>query len=162
MPWCQHGLLIPRLVVHDMLPSYDDVIKGNMFRVTGHLCGEFTGCRGIPAKLPVTRSFDVFFDLQLNRRLGKRSWDWWFETPSRSSWSHCNGLPNVERSFDHYKDNTAEQPSLPNIYRWFQMITAKWSREFVGSLRTCWSISSGERKQIGNWNIQIFEANVTF
>ena len=27
---------------------YEDVIKGNIFRVTGLLCGEFTGDRGIP------------------------------------------------------------------------------------------------------------------
>ena len=39
---------------------------------------------------PVTRSFDVFFDLRLNKRLSKQSWGWWFETPSRPSWRHRN------------------------------------------------------------------------
>ena len=34
-----------------------------------------------PAQRPVTRSFDVYFDLRLNKRLGKQSWSWWFETP---------------------------------------------------------------------------------
>ena len=29
------------------------------------------------AQRPVTRSFDVFFDLRLNRRLSKQSWGWW-------------------------------------------------------------------------------------
>ena len=43
-----------------------------------------------PAQRPVTRSFDVFFDLRLNKRLSKHSWGSWFETPSRSSWHHCN------------------------------------------------------------------------
>ena len=43
-----------------------------------------------PSQRPVVRSFDVFFDLCLNKRLSKRSWGWWFETPSRSSWRHCN------------------------------------------------------------------------
>ena len=43
-----------------------------------------------PAQRPVTRSFDVFFNLCLNKRLSKQSWSWWFETPSRSSWRHCN------------------------------------------------------------------------
>ena len=33
-----------------------------------------------PAQRPVTRSFDVFFDLHLNKRLGKQSWGWWFKT----------------------------------------------------------------------------------
>ena len=56
--------------------------NGNTFRVTGHYCGEFTGDR--------TRSFDVFFDLHPNKRLSKQSWGWWFETPSRRLWRHCN------------------------------------------------------------------------
>ena len=43
-----------------------------------------------PAQRPVTRSFDAFFDLRLNKRLSKQSWGWWFETPSQSLWRHCN------------------------------------------------------------------------
>ena len=43
-----------------------------------------------PAQRPVTRSFDVFFDLRLNKRLSKQSWGWWFETTSRPSWLHIN------------------------------------------------------------------------
>ena len=43
-----------------------------------------------PAQRPVTRSFDVFFDLRLNKRLSKQSWGWWFETLSRSLWRHRN------------------------------------------------------------------------
>ena len=42
------------------------------------------------AQRPVTRSFGVFFDLRLNKRLSKESWGWWFETPSYSLWRHCN------------------------------------------------------------------------
>ena len=45
-----------------------------------------------PAQRPVTRSFDVFFDLRLNKRLSKQSWGWWFETPPCSLWRHCNEL----------------------------------------------------------------------
>ena len=43
------------------------------------------------AQRPVTRGFDVFFYLFLNKRLSKQSWGWWSETPSRSLWRHCNG-----------------------------------------------------------------------
>ena len=39
-----------------------------------------------PSQRPVTRSFDVFFDLRLNKRLNKQSRRWWFETPSRPLW----------------------------------------------------------------------------
>ena len=60
------------------------------FRVTGHLCGEFTGPGEFPAQRPVTRSFDVFFDLQPNKRLSKQWWGWWFETLSCLLWRHRN------------------------------------------------------------------------
>ena len=36
------------------------------------VAGEF------PPQRPVTRSFDVFFDLRLNKRLSKQLWGWWF------------------------------------------------------------------------------------
>ena len=45
-----------------------------------------------PTQGPVTRSFDVFFDPRLNKRLSKQPWGWWFDTPSWSSWRHCNYL----------------------------------------------------------------------
>ena len=67
--------------------------NGNIFRVTGPLCGEFTGDRWIPRTKPVTWSFDVSFDLHLNKRLSKQSWGWWFETPLHSLWRHRNGWP---------------------------------------------------------------------
>ena len=45
-----------------------------------------------PTQRPVTRSFDVFFDLHTNRRLSKQWWGWWFETLSRPLWRHRNDL----------------------------------------------------------------------
>ena len=41
---------------------------GNIFRVTGHLCEDFT----VPAQRPVTRSFAVFFDLRMYKRLSNK------------------------------------------------------------------------------------------
>ena len=49
------------------------------------VAGEF------PAQRPVTRSFDVFFDLRLNKRLSKQSWGWWSGTPPQSLWRQYNG-----------------------------------------------------------------------
>ena len=66
----------------------------NIFHVTGPLCGEFTGHGESTAQRPVTRSFDVFFDLGLNKQLSQKSWGWWFETPSRSLWRHSNDDKN--------------------------------------------------------------------
>ena len=41
-----------------------------------------------PTQRPVTPSFDVFFDLRLNKRLRKQSRGWWFETLSWPLWRH--------------------------------------------------------------------------
>ena len=56
------------------------------------ICADNSSVTGeFPAQRPVTRSFDVFFDLRLNKRLNKQWWGWWFETRSRPLWCHCNG-----------------------------------------------------------------------
>ena len=45
-----------------------------------------------PAQRPLTRSNDIFFELRLNKRLGKQHWGWWFEMPLRPLWRHCNEI----------------------------------------------------------------------
>ena len=72
---------------------HDDVtsLNGNIFRVTGHLCGEFTGPRWIPhTKASDTELWFFSFDLRLNKRLSKQSWGCWLETLSRPLWRHRN------------------------------------------------------------------------
>ena len=44
-----------------------------------------------PEQRPVTRGFDIFFDLRLNKRLSKQWWGWWLETQSCPLWRHRNG-----------------------------------------------------------------------
>ena len=61
-PFYTHMLLIYKNI---MMTSSN----GNIFRVTDPLCGEFTG--EFPTQRPVARSFDVYFDLCLNKRLSK-------------------------------------------------------------------------------------------
>ena len=57
------------------------------------LCAGNSPVTGVfSSQRPVTRSFDVFFDLPLNKRLSKQSWGWWFETPWRSLWRHWNDI----------------------------------------------------------------------
>ena len=70
------------LFAHSATLTHDDVIKWKHFP-------RYWACE-LPAQRPVTQGFDVFFDLRPNKRLSKQSWGWWFETPSRSSWRHCN------------------------------------------------------------------------
>ena len=54
--------------------------------------GEFT------AQRPVTRSFNIFFDLRPNKRLSKQSRCWWFEMPSRPLWRHYNVPRLIQRN----------------------------------------------------------------
>ena len=82
--------------------------NGNIFRVTGPLCGEFTGPGEFPTQRPVTRSFDVYFDLRLNKRLCKQSWGWWFETLLCPLWRHSN---------ETHKDT---------LYVWSSGVETKW------------------------------------
>ena len=69
---------------------HDDVIIMETFSSLLAICAGNSPAFGeFPAQRPVTRSFNVFFDLCLNKRLSKQSWSWWFETPSGSLW-RCN------------------------------------------------------------------------
>ena len=57
-----------------------------------------------PTQRPVTRSFDVFFDLRLNKQLSKQSWGWWFETPSCPLWRHRNVSSSMLKwNMNHYQ-----------------------------------------------------------
>ena len=89
-----------------------------------------------PAQRPVTRSFDVFFDLRLNERLSKRSWGWWCETPSRPLWRHSNA-PNVRcmLAYIHKKAlNRLHELELENslfdTYKYTSYMTrSRWSKK---------------------------------
>ena len=69
-----------------MMTSSNGDISVLLALCTGNspVTGEF------PLQRPVTRSFDVFFDLFLNKLLSKPSIRRWFETPSRSLLRYCN------------------------------------------------------------------------
>ena len=81
----RHGL------VTDVYAAIMTSSNGNIFRVTG-VCARNSPVTGeFPSQRPVTRSFDGLFHLRLNKRLSKRWRPRRSETPSRSSWRHCNG-----------------------------------------------------------------------
>ena len=72
---------------------YDDVIKWKHFPRLLAICAGNSPVPGeFPTQRPVTRSFDVYFDLRPEKRLSKQSWGWWFETLSHSLWRHRNGM----------------------------------------------------------------------
>ena len=64
--------------------------NGNIFRVTGHLCGEFIGPRWIPHTKAGDAELWCLLWSAPGWRLGKQSWGWWFETLSHSLWRHRN------------------------------------------------------------------------
>ena len=66
---------------------HDDAIKWKHFPRYRPFVRVFTGHRWIPR----TKASDAFSnDLRLIKRLSKQSWGWWYQTPSRSLWRHCN------------------------------------------------------------------------
>ena len=69
----------------------------NIFRVTALCAGKSPVTGEFPVRSPVARSFDVFFNLRLNKRLSKQSQGRWFETQSRSLWRHCNAIEKNAR-----------------------------------------------------------------
>ena len=71
-----------------------------------------------PTQRPVTWSFNVFFDLHLNKRLSKQSWGWWSETSTRPLWRNSN---------DHCR-------SLVLAYRYHE--SSKWCPAFGSNSET--------------------------
>ena len=104
--------------ISDLFPytSHDDVIKWK------HFLRHWPFVRGpgeLPAQRPVTRSFDVFFDLRLNKRLSKQPWGWWFETSLRRQyndellkWVHDDVI-----KYTHFPRVTGEFPTQRPVTR---------------------------------------------
>ena len=76
-----------------------------------------------PAQMPVTRSFDVFFDLRRNKRLRKQSWGWWFETLSRPVWRHCNV---DQTNMMGYGYASCETTTHESIYYYINCVLRLW------------------------------------
>ena len=103
IPLIERGFLVSLWMPNHLVSLYRHTINRDygiawwryqmeaFFRVASPVCEEFTDHRWIPHTKASARSFDILFDLSLIKRLSKQSWGWWFETPSRSLWRHCNG-----------------------------------------------------------------------
>ena len=91
-----------------------------------------------PSQRPVTRSFDVYFALHLNKRLSKQSCGWWFETPWRPLWRHCNGFcPNLGSFLWRF-----EQLSLRRFFIRCRLQPLSLSRNAIFSRLDFWTASS--------------------
>ena len=114
------------------------------FSVLLAICAGISPVPGeFPAQRPETRSFGVFFDLRLNKRLHKQSWGWWFETPSRPLWRHCNemapwySVPSMYHS--HYPRGTNNRRSIARPHIGAVMWGFLFSR--LLSWTVCWTNS---------------------
>ena len=102
--------------------------NGNIFHVTGPLCGEFTGHRWIPLKKASDMELDVFFDLHLNKWFSKQSWGWWFETLSCSLCRHCHVY---DRPIDIWPPNFNWEANCSLLWgSLMSMNLYQWHREF--------------------------------
>ena len=93
-----------------------------------------------PAQRPVTRGFDVFFDLCPDKRLSKQPWGWWFETPSHSLWRHRNAAypfktPICNSKLKVWKD----QPIIHQFHG--------WKEHSAGTLRNNHVITTSKRRR---------------
>ena len=64
--------------------------KGMMTSSNGNCAGNSPVTGEFPAQRPMMQSFDVFFDLRLNKQLSKQTWGWWFEMLLSPLWCHSN------------------------------------------------------------------------
>ena len=77
----------------------------------------------------MTRSFDVFFDLRLNKRLSKQPSGWWFQIPSWSLWRQCNDATGIVPKFSCCHSRkwsqisvAAESPSSWSKDKWVNQV----------------------------------------
>ena len=99
----------------------------------GNISALLTLCEGNPrvtggfsSQRPVTRSFEVFSDLRLNKRLSKQSRRRWIETPSRPLWRHCyvksriffNSTKWFSGSYGRHSSNQIEKANHDDVIKW--------------------------------------------
>ena len=96
-----------------------------------------------PTQRPVTRIFDVFFDLRLNKRLSKQPWGWRFETLSRPLWCYRNAT----NSCKHMDTYSAMWPLY--AYTWPELPMPEY--RCVSELLRKWPVSSTEVTNCWQW-----------
>ena len=130
---------------------------------------------GFPSQRPGKRSFYVFFDLRLNKRLNKPSRRWWFETPPCSLWRHCNvdeqkalhTLPlggkqcgayciSIRRTFSIYSglgcNITTAVYVVPLVVWWKMCYFDGQLKHYLNSVKLClYRAKSTKRANIAKW-----------
>ena len=90
-----------------------------------------------PVQRPVTRSFDISFDLRPHKRLSKQWWGWWNDTLSCPLWRHGNEcwpldyMPQLPLLHVHlwlglHVSNTTKQQQFSNKAAVQRKVTLHW------------------------------------
>ena len=93
---------------------HDDVIKWKHFLRYWPLVRGIPVTGEFPSQRPMARSFDIFFDLRLSKRLSKQSGRRWFKTPSRPLWRHCNVECEISVPYNHGPLTSSERLWVAN------------------------------------------------
>ena len=106
-----------------------------------------------------TRSFDVFFDLRLDKRLSKQSWGWWFGTQSRPLCRHCNVVVYSWNSVQVNCTHTFNVPLLASSKNIDEKITPiRFASSFFANQKgepNSWIKSSGYAIRLTTTEMQI-------
>ena len=118
MPYCPHDCKAETQIKVIMTSS-----NGNIFRVTGPLCGVFIGHRWIPRIKAIDAELWCFlWSAPGYKRWSKQSWSWWSETPSSSTSLWCllslAGLTSIDCSWGLKNTSWALEPSMVNVLLW--------------------------------------------
>ena len=141
--------------------------NGNIFRVTGHLCGKFTGPRWISRTKASDAELWCFFDLRMNKRLSKQPWGWWFETLAWSLWRHRNDYANLTYSVNSIilsaveSSTTGEVQSLEVLHHFYKKISTvsqmlNHRPPYRGLIEVCGQTGTKFR----NWRCNVTSLNV--
>ena len=116
---------------------HDDVIKWKHFPRNWPFVRGIHRSRGeFPTQRPVTRSFDVFFHLRLDKRLNKQSRCWWFETLSGPLWRHGNECWLIVNwtNGDKFQSHSHRDSSIYIREHAFEHVVRKIAATFVSAL----------------------------
>ena len=134
------------LSLASMMTSWNGAISALLAICAGNspVPGEF------PTQRPVTRNFDVYFDLRPNKRLSKQLWGWWFETQSRSLWRHRNVYGTLCLTIG---DNAIPNLMFCDVVNFIANLTPLW--DIVSDSAVCNLFDALTHWSLGdlNWNL---------
>ena len=105
-----------------------------------------------PSQRPVTRNFDAFFELRLNKRLSKQSRRWWFETLSHSLCRHRNDVWATDARQSHDGPKCEEMKNDSDIQGRVAPTSKKYDH-VSRDLTYIWAKYKLSNRKINEWSL---------